>query len=165
MTGTHDHRQDNGQDDWQGDRHGRHGRLSAWMLGLALGGVFDGIVLHQLLQWHHLLSQVPAAGGLPRQVVWDGWFHAAMYALGAAALVGLWRLWRRRRQIPGRVLAAGLLGGFGLWNVLDAVLAHWLLQLHRIRPGAEWPLAWDLGWLAVFGLLPLAAAWALARRR
>lgn len=25
-------------------------------LGFALGGFFDGILLHQILQWHHLLS-------------------------------------------------------------------------------------------------------------
>jgi hypothetical protein len=26
------------------------------LLGLGLGGFFDGIVFHQLLQWHHMLS-------------------------------------------------------------------------------------------------------------
>ncbi len=25
------------------------------ILGLGLGGFFDGIVLHQILQWHHLI--------------------------------------------------------------------------------------------------------------
>ena len=25
-------------------------------LGLGLGGFFDGIVLHQILQWHHMLT-------------------------------------------------------------------------------------------------------------
>ena len=29
--------------------------------GLGLGGFFDGIVLHQLLQWHHLVT----AAGYP----------------------------------------------------------------------------------------------------
>jgi hypothetical protein len=28
-------------------------------LGLGLGGFFDGIVLHQVLQWHHMVSLVP----------------------------------------------------------------------------------------------------------
>jgi uncharacterized membrane protein len=28
------------------------------LLGLGLGGFFDGIVLHQILQWHHMLSAV-----------------------------------------------------------------------------------------------------------
>jgi len=29
------------------------------VLGFALGGFLDGILLHQLLQWHHFLSLVP----------------------------------------------------------------------------------------------------------
>jgi uncharacterized membrane protein len=35
----------------------RHFPVSAGIFfGLGLGGFFDGIVLHQLLQWHHMLS-------------------------------------------------------------------------------------------------------------
>jgi uncharacterized membrane protein len=26
------------------------------LFGLGLGGFFDGIVLHQILQWHHMLT-------------------------------------------------------------------------------------------------------------
>lgn len=34
------------------------------LLGLGLGGFFDGIVLHQILQWHHMLTDAgyPASG-------------------------------------------------------------------------------------------------------
>ncbi|MDQ3164684.1 MAG: DUF2243 domain-containing protein, partial [Actinomycetota bacterium] len=31
-------------------------RLPALLLGLGLGGFVDGIVIHQLLQWHHMVS-------------------------------------------------------------------------------------------------------------
>jgi uncharacterized membrane protein len=35
----------------------RHFPVSAGVFfGLGLGDFFDGIVLHQLLQWHHMLS-------------------------------------------------------------------------------------------------------------
>ena len=35
----------------------RHFPVSAGVFfGLGLGGFFDGIVLHQVLQWHHMLS-------------------------------------------------------------------------------------------------------------
>ncbi|MFN4099033.1 MAG: DUF2243 domain-containing protein, partial [Pararhodobacter sp.] len=53
----------------------RHG--SFW-LGFALGGFFDGIVLHQVLQWHHLLSgYAPSdtATDLRFQILADGLFH------------------------------------------------------------------------------------------
>jgi uncharacterized membrane protein len=36
------------------------GLLSAGVvLGVALGGFFDGVMLHQVLRWHHLLSLKP----------------------------------------------------------------------------------------------------------
>ncbi|WP_223252480.1 DUF2243 domain-containing protein [Paracoccus mutanolyticus] len=31
---------------------------------------FDGILLHQILQWHHLLSLVPGMADLRLQVLW-----------------------------------------------------------------------------------------------
>jgi uncharacterized membrane protein len=38
--------------------------LSAGILfGLGLGGFFDGIVLHQVLQWRHILTDPPHQEG------------------------------------------------------------------------------------------------------
>jgi uncharacterized membrane protein len=134
-------------------------------LGIALGGFFDGILLHQILQWHHLLSLVPGMESLRDQVLWDGYFHALMYAIAAVAL---WALWRRRREMDarhGRPMTGALLIGFGLWHVIDAVLSHWLLGIHRVKIDSANPLAWDLAWFAIFGLVPIAAGWRLLRRR
>lgn len=133
-------------------------RTAATLLGISLGGFFDGILLHQILQWHHLLSLVDGLD-LRGQVLWDGLFHLAHYLL---AVLGLWGLWRHRAAAPP-VLPALLLG-FGLWHLIDAVLSHWLLGIHRIRVDAADPLAWDLGWLAAFGLLPIALALLLRGR-
>ena len=36
-------------------------------VGLSLGGFFDGILLHQILQWHHLLSGVDAVKDCARR--------------------------------------------------------------------------------------------------
>ena len=128
---------------------------AAFALGFALSGFFDGILLHQILQWHHLLSAIE--GDLRFQVVADGWFHVAMYAVAA---LGLWRLWRARGTLgapgAGRALAAWGLIGFGAWHLLDAVGSHWLLGIHRIRMDTAHPLAWDLAWAAAFGAAPLA---------
>nr|WP_145548337.1 DUF2243 domain-containing protein [Variovorax boronicumulans] len=132
---------------------------SALLLGIALGGFFDGIVLHQILQWHHLLSGLERVRDLRMQLLADGVFHALMYLLALAGLVGLWRA-RRSWEDPGagRVLGSAALLGFGLWHVLDALFSHWLLGLHRVRMDVANPLVWDLGWLAAFGLVPLALA-------
>ncbi|TNC65366.1 DUF2243 domain-containing protein [Rubellimicrobium roseum] len=140
------------------------GSIWAGVLGFALGGFFDGILLHQILQWHHLLSLVPGAGDMGRQVLWDGLFHALMYGLAALGLWGMWRAGRRGAMPTGARLGGLLLLGFGGWHLVDSVLSHWMLGIHRIRVDAAYPLAWDLLWLGVFGLAPMALGWALARR-
>ena len=134
------------------------------ILGFALGGFFDGILLHQILGWHHLLSLVPGITDLRLQVMWDGYFHALMYGVAA---VGLWLLWRSCRAtvvLQGGRLAGALLAGFGGWHILDAILSHWLLGIHRIKMNSPDPLFWDLLWLAGFGLIPAALGLWLIRK-
>jgi hypothetical protein len=84
-----------------------------------------------------------------------------MYGIAAVAL---WGLWRTRRAETGQPIPGAVLAGFGLWHVVDAVLSHWVLGIHRIRVDSASPLGWDLLWFAVFGLLPLALG-GLALRR
>jgi len=145
---------------------GRRFHLAGALLGFALGGFFDGILLHQILQWHHLLSALEgeAFRDLRVQVLADGLFHLLMYVVAA---VGLLLLWRGRRAFAapgaGRPFLGDALLGFGLWHVLDAILSHWLLGIHRIRMDSPNPLAWDLLWFVVFGVLPLVAGLMLRR--
>jgi uncharacterized membrane protein len=138
--------------------------LSGVMLGFALGGFFDGILLHQILQWHHLLSLVADAGDLRMQILWDGVFHALMYVVAMLALAGLWRS-RTPPSGDHAPLTALMLAGFAGWHFVDAVASHWILGIHRIKIDSPNPLAWDLAWLAAFGLVPLAAALAIWKRR
>jgi uncharacterized membrane protein len=149
----------------------QHSRQLAWagyLLGFALGGFFDGILLHQVLQWHHLLSSLEGGifGDIRVQVLADGLFHVLMYILAA---IGLLQLWRGRRDYAARdgdrfMLARALLG-FGIWHVLDTLLSHWILRIHRIRPESDNPLFWDVLWLAVFGLAFLVAGLVLCRKK
>jgi uncharacterized membrane protein len=141
--------------------------LAGFLLGFGLGGFFDGILLHQVLQWHHLLSGLTDARRDVRFLVMaDGLFHIFMYVITA---VGLWFLWRARRDwsMPGgdRSLASVALIGFGAWHTIDALLSHWLLGLHRVRMDTEAPLLWDLLWVVVFGIMPLTTSWLLQRGR
>ncbi len=133
------------------------------VLGFALGGFFDGILLHQILQWHHLLSLVPGLADLRLQVLWDGYFHALMYLIAALALFRLWQAHRRGAATCGQPFAAALLIGFGLWHVVDSVLSHWLLGIHRIRVDSPNPLLWDLVWFVGFGVVPMLLGWWLFR--
>ncbi|WP_345248608.1 DUF2243 domain-containing protein [Pigmentiphaga soli] len=133
---------------------------AGYLTGFGLSGFFDGILLHQILQWHHLLSAITRGvlGDIRGQVMADGLFHAAMYVVAAA---GLWLLYRSRATLAlagaNRRLLADFWIGFGVWHVVDAVFSHWITGIHRIRMDSPTPLAWDLAWLFVFGLIPLAA--------
>jgi uncharacterized membrane protein len=141
----------------------RDGRLAAVLIGFAMGGFFDGILLHQIFQWHHLLSAVTtgAFAELRTQILFDGVFHLLMYVV---AIAGLVMLLRGRTAVSRRQLWGWSLVGFGVWHLMDAVLSHWMLGIHRIRTDVPDPLVWDIGWLLVFGLVPMAiGAWWLRK--
>lgn len=120
---------------------------AGYLLGFSMGGFFDGILLHQILQWHHLLSALESDPfrDLRTQVLADGIFHALMYIILA---VGLGKLWQTRKEFdePGadRFLFANFLIGFGIWHIVDGIASHWLLGIHRIHPQSDNPLFWDM---------------------
>jgi uncharacterized membrane protein len=61
---------------------------AGFFIGFALAGFLDGILLHQILQWHSLLSSLQGEiyQDIRFRMLTDGLFHAAMYGV---ALVGL----------------------------------------------------------------------------
>ena len=141
------------------------------LLGLGLGGFFDGIVLHQILQWHHMATSAgfPAdsLGNLQLNVMLDGLFHASTWLFTVAGLAILWRHARQpHARWSARLLAGAMLMGFGIFNVVEGIIDHHLLGLHHVNetvPPEQW-LWWDLGFLA-WGALMLVGGWALQRRR
>jgi uncharacterized membrane protein len=54
-----------------------------------------------------------------------------------------------------------MLVGWGLFNLVEGVIDHHILQIHHVRTGPN-ELAWDLAFLA-FGALLLAVGWAVSR--
>ena len=136
----------------------------AFIVGFAFSAFFDGILLHQVLQWHHLLSL--ASGELFRdirvQLLADGLFHVMSYFLAVGGLVLLWR--HRGSEPSDRIVLAWAVFGFAAWQSVDVILVHWAIGLHRVRVDVPSPLRWDIGWLIAFGLLPLLAGlWLLGR--
>lgn len=138
--------------------------IAGSILGFGLGGFVDGIVLHQVLQWHHLLSaygsgQFPTTTleGLATQTRWDGVFHASTWLV---TVIGIGVLWRAA-CVPGvRWSASAFLGaivaGLGAFNLVDGIVNHHLLGTHHVRDDLGGPLAWDLALLAVAAGLVLA---------
>ncbi|KAB8140030.1 DUF2243 domain-containing protein [Chloroflexia bacterium SDU3-3] len=138
-------------------------------LGMGIGGFFDGIVLHQILQLHHLLSSAgyppTSAANLKFNMLWDGLFHMLTYIF---VIIGLGLLWRAARRAhiawSGRLLGGTLLMGFGLFNLVEGAVDHHILGIHHVNetaPPAQW-LYWDVAFL-IWGALMLGGGWALWR--
>ena len=139
------------------------------LLGLGLGGFIDGIVLHEILQWHHMVSHVEdypvdTLAGLEVNVLADGFFHVATWLLVWAGTIALLMSWRRGRLAPNWSFHFGLLlAGWGIFNVVEGVIAHQILQIHHVRDDLGGPMSWDIGFL-VFGALLVLGGWLLYRR-
>lgn len=139
------------------------------LLGLGLGGFFDGIVLHQLLQWHHMVTSAgyPAdtVPNLELNTLLDGLFHASTYIFVVCGLAILWRHAQRPHpRWSGRLLLGTMLIGFGAFNVVEGLVDHQLLGLHHVNetaPRDQW-IYWDVGFLA-WGAAMLGGGWRLYR--
>ena len=148
--------------------HSAPSRRAGIILGIGLGGFADGILLHQLAHWHNMGSAVlppTTLDALRLNMRWDGLFHAAVWL---CTLVGVYRLVgdaRRGAPLPGPVPFTGLmLLGWGLFNLVEGVVDHHLLDLHHVRDlPAHVPL-YDWLFLAVGGAGFVLLGWALSRR-
>ncbi|MEU6807789.1 DUF2243 domain-containing protein [Streptomyces sp. NPDC046831] len=150
-------------------------RLPGIVLGVGLGGFVDGILLHQLLQWHHMLTSTNhdrigvkyydprTVSGLEMNTVWDGVFHAVCWV---AVITGLGILYARvthdRRAVwTSRVLWGWIVVGWGLFNIVEGLLDHQILGIHHVH-GGPYQAWWDAGFL-VLGALLVAGGYALQR--
>ncbi|MDA0169501.1 DUF2243 domain-containing protein [Solirubrobacter taibaiensis] len=138
------------------------------LLGIGLGGFVDGIVLHQILQWHHMLTNtgeqpMTTVAGLEANTLADGLFHVATWVCVAVGSWMMLRAWQQRRSAPSWPRQLGLLLlGWGAFNVVEGLIDHQLLGLHHVRDDLGGPLSWDIGFLA-FGVLLIAVGWWLER--
>jgi uncharacterized membrane protein len=134
------------------------------LVGVGLGGFFDGIVFHQVLQWHHMLTSEgghPAStvAGLKSNTLADGLFHLFAWI---ATVAGWALLWPFRERLTARQLLGLALAGWGAFNLIEGLVDHQLLGLHHVRSGSGHVL-YDIGYLAL-GAMLLATGAALARR-
>jgi uncharacterized membrane protein len=140
----------------------------AFLLGLGLGGFVDGIVLHQIFQWHHILSStgdhpMTTLAGLEDNTLADGFFHLATWLLVGAGSALLFQAWRDGRLAPPwRTHVGLLLAGWGIFNLVEGVVDHHVLGIHHVRDDLGGPIGWDLAFLGLGAVLAVAG-WALAR--
>lgn len=140
---------------------------AATILGVGLGGFVDGILFHQILQIHSMLSAIYPQTTLVNvefNMVWDGLFHIFTWAMTVVGVVLLWRAAAASVHQPwaNRTLLGASLLGWGLFNVVEGTIDHYVLQIHHVVEKAGLSV-WDGAFLG-FGLLLIAVGVLVMRR-
>ncbi|MEW4568469.1 DUF2243 domain-containing protein [Tautonia sp. JC769] len=136
------------------------------LLGIGMGGFVDGILFHQILQLHNMLSARRPVVNLVNSEInmfWDGLFHALTWTMTALGIALLWRA-GQRPEVPWstRTFLGSLAFGWGLFNLVEGVIDHHLLHVHHVVESLG-PSVWDLVFLAS-GLVLIALGGLLIRR-
>ena len=127
---------------------------AGFVLGVGMGGFIDGILFHQILQIHNMLSNVFFPDTLVNadiNMFWDGLFDAFTWIM---TLIGIMLLWKvaKNDHAPKltQVFIGAILTGFGAFNLIEGVIDHHILKLHHVIERAIYPIQfyWDLAFLA-----------------
>ncbi len=136
------------------------------MLGIGVGGFIDGIVLHQLMEWHHMLSgwyPLTSDHNMKLNMLGDGLFHLVSLIMVLAGIALLVRAAPTAPDRRGSRLTGWMLAGWGWFNVVEGTVDHLLLGVHHVRSGPD-QLGYDLGFL-LFGVVLIVTGTLLGRRR
>lgn len=139
------------------------------ILGLGLGGFVDGILLHQIAQWHNMGSAIvppTTMEAMQRNMVWDGLFHGAVWVLTLIGVYWLLNDARRGALLPDARGFSGLLVlGWGLFNLVEGIIDHHLLGLHHVRDLPVHVPLYDWLFVGIAGVGFILLGWTMARRR
>ena len=137
------------------------------VLGLGLGGFADGIALHQIAQWHNMGSAVlppVTMEAMKQNMAWDGWFHVATLLLTVGGTFMLLRDARAGFRLPSPGAFAGLLLlGWGIFNLVEGIVDHHLLELHHVRDVPVHVPLYDWLFLAIGGVGLVVLGWLMSR--
>jgi uncharacterized membrane protein len=133
------------------------------VLGIGQAGFFDGIVFHQLLQWHHMFSSVETdatVAGLELNTLGDGAFHLFDWLMTLTGIFLLWRAAKKGVALSSSVLVGSLLLGFGIFNCVEGIIDHQILGIHHVKSDSH-TLAYDLSYLVISALIAVVGWLAL----
>ena len=147
--------------------HSKKAGAAGILLGVGLGGFVDGIVLHQILQWHNMLSaKIPphTMDAMRVNMTWDGLFHAVTWLITVVGLILLHSAAKRPAMLSSTTSFIGqLVLGWGVFNLVEGVIDHHLLSIHNVREVPD-PLMYNLTFLVIGGAGFIAFGWMLMRR-
>lgn len=136
------------------------------LLGIGMGGFVDGIVLHQIFQWHNMVSNwIPPTTmeAMSINMVWDGIFHALVWFVTLAGIFMLWSAAYHREPIPSLQSFIGqLILGWGLFNLVEGIINHQILAVHYVRQVSNYTI-YNWTFLTIGGVLLILLGWRLMK--
>ena len=137
------------------------------ILGMGFGGFADGIALHQIAQWHNMGSAIlppVTMEAMSQNMRWDGYFHLVTLALTLIGAVSLWREGLDKTVPPTlRVLVGQMILGWGIFNLVEGLVSHVVLELHHVRDLPMHVPLYDWIFLGVGGFFFILVGWLLSR--
>jgi uncharacterized membrane protein len=130
-----------------------------------LAGFVDGILLHQILQWHHMITSIQPEtnlSNLKANTLGDGLFALGTWIM---TVIGISLLWlaggRKNVSWSPKIFGGSLLLGAGLFDVIEGLIDHQILGIHHVKPGPN-QLVWDVGFL-LLGTVLAVVGWIVLR--
>jgi uncharacterized membrane protein len=147
-------------------RQSQRATVAGMLIGIGMGGFVDGIVLYQLAQWHHMLSNVVPPHTMDNMRVnmtWDGLFHAVTLIITLIGILLLCSAAYARAAMPSLQAFTGqLILGWGVFNLVEGLIDHQILGIHNVREVPNYTV-YNLMFLAVGGVLFILIGWLLMR--
>lgn len=112
-----------------------------------------------------MLTQVEprqTVAGLELNTLGDGLFHLFVWMMTLAGVIALW-LAAKRDDVPlsTSTFVGSVAIGAGLFNIVEGIIDHHLLQIHHVKPGTN-QLAWDISFIAI-GILAVGVGWLIQK--
>jgi uncharacterized membrane protein len=147
-------------------RRSHRATVAGILIGIGMGGFVDGIALHQIAQWHNMLSNIVPPHTMDNMRVnmtWDGLFHALTWIVTLVGILQLRSAAYTRDLIPSAQAFTGqLILGWGVFNLVEGIIDHQILGIHNVREVPNYTV-YNLTFLAVGGVLFILIGWLLMR--
>jgi uncharacterized membrane protein len=136
--------------------------LAGILIGIGMGGFVDGIVLHQIAQWHSMLSNIVPPHTMDTMrvnMMWDGLFHALTWIVTLVGILRLRSAASARAAVPSlQVFTGQLILGWGLFNLVEGIIDHQILGIHNVREVPNYTV-YNLTFLGIGGILFILLGW------
>lgn len=132
---------------------------AGFVIGIGMMGFFDGILFHQILQIHRLITDIQY------QTFAEGIFNAGIWVI---TLIGIFMLFKSEtgfniQTIKTKAFTGTLLMGGGFFLLAEGLINHQLLGIHHILPGTHQLIA-DMVYLGI-GIALIILGYFLIRKK